>query len=83
MQMPGILDCFGWCTWDAFYHAVNPKGIMDGLERYVLQSYFAKIYFLYSNPEPWPKQIVIEMEYQIIFWAIENLSLFLGVVCKF
>ncbi|XP_031393395.1 probable galactinol--sucrose galactosyltransferase 2 isoform X2 [Punica granatum] len=31
-QMPGILDCFGWCTWDAFYHDVNPEGITDGLK---------------------------------------------------
>ncbi|KAK4752348.1 hypothetical protein SAY87_021146 [Trapa incisa] len=31
-QMPGILEYFGWCTWDAFYHDVNPKGIMDGLK---------------------------------------------------
>ncbi|XP_015578449.1 probable galactinol--sucrose galactosyltransferase 2 isoform X2 [Ricinus communis] len=30
-QMPGMLDCFGWCTWDAFYHDVNPQGIKDGL----------------------------------------------------
>ncbi|XP_062013709.1 probable galactinol--sucrose galactosyltransferase 2 [Rosa rugosa] len=30
-QMPGMLDCFGWCTWDAFYQGVNPKGIRDGL----------------------------------------------------
>nr|KYP62801.1 putative glycosyltransferase At1g55740 family [Cajanus cajan] len=26
-----MLDCFGWCTWDAFYHSVNPQGIRDGL----------------------------------------------------
>ncbi|XP_050228226.1 probable galactinol--sucrose galactosyltransferase 2 [Mercurialis annua] len=31
-QMPGMLDCFGWCTWDAFYHGVNPQGIKDGLK---------------------------------------------------
>lgn len=30
-QMPGMLDCFGWCTWDAFYQKVNPQGIKDGL----------------------------------------------------
>ncbi|KAJ9184225.1 hypothetical protein P3X46_003972 [Hevea brasiliensis] len=30
-QMPGILDWFGWCTWDAFYTKVNPQGIKDGL----------------------------------------------------
>ncbi|XP_052183133.1 probable galactinol--sucrose galactosyltransferase 2 isoform X2 [Diospyros lotus] len=31
-QTPGILDCFGWCTWDAFYTDVNPSGIRDGLK---------------------------------------------------
>ncbi|KAK1395425.1 Galactinol--sucrose galactosyltransferase [Heracleum sosnowskyi] len=32
MQLPGMLDWFGWCTWDAFYHAVSPQGIRDGLK---------------------------------------------------
>jgi hypothetical protein len=36
MQMPGMLDWFGWCTWDAFYTEVNPQGIKDGLKRSVL-----------------------------------------------
>ncbi|XP_059667205.1 probable galactinol--sucrose galactosyltransferase 2 [Cornus florida] len=31
-QTPGMLDCFGWCTWDAFYMDVNPQGIRDGLK---------------------------------------------------
>ncbi|GMY36565.1 probable galactinol--sucrose galactosyltransferase 2 [Fagus crenata] len=31
-QMPGMLDWFGWCTWDAFYTEVNPQGIKDGLK---------------------------------------------------
>ncbi|KAG2688732.1 hypothetical protein I3760_09G109200 [Carya illinoinensis] len=31
-QMPGMLDWFGWCTWDAFYQEVNPQGIRDGLK---------------------------------------------------
>ncbi|XP_060964403.1 probable galactinol--sucrose galactosyltransferase 2 isoform X2 [Cannabis sativa] len=31
-QMPGMLDCFGWCTWDAFYQDVNPQGIREGLK---------------------------------------------------
>lgn len=30
--MPGMLDWFGWCTWDAFYQDVNPQGIRDGLK---------------------------------------------------
>ena len=28
------MDWFGWCTWDAFYKAVNPTGIEEGLQRY-------------------------------------------------
>ncbi|KAF5183437.1 Stachyose synthase [Thalictrum thalictroides] len=31
-KMPGMLDWFGWCTWDAFYHQVNPQGVKDGLK---------------------------------------------------
>ncbi|OVA19719.1 Glycosyl hydrolases 36 [Macleaya cordata] len=31
-KMPGMLDWFGWCTWDAFYTEVNPQGIKDGLK---------------------------------------------------
>lgn len=31
-KMPGILDWFGWCTWDAFYTDVNPEGISQGLQ---------------------------------------------------
>lgn len=28
---PGIVDKFGWCTWDAFYLKVNPEGIQEGV----------------------------------------------------
>ncbi|XP_075664682.1 putative galactinol--sucrose galactosyltransferase 2 isoform X3 [Castanea sativa] len=31
-QLPGMLDWFGWCTWDAFYMEVHPQGIKDGLK---------------------------------------------------
>lgn len=31
-KVPGMLDCFGWCTWDAFYFDVDPKGIEQGLK---------------------------------------------------
>lgn len=30
-QVPGSLDLFGWCTWDAFYSSVSARGICDGL----------------------------------------------------
>ncbi|KAK6795057.1 hypothetical protein RDI58_008510 [Solanum bulbocastanum] len=33
-KVPGHLDWFGWCTWDAFYKDVNPQGIKEGLERF-------------------------------------------------
>ncbi|CAN1320623.1 Probable galactinol--sucrose galactosyltransferase 5 [Linum perenne] len=29
---PGIVDKFGWCTWDAFYLTVNPHGIWEGVK---------------------------------------------------
>ncbi|KAF7819543.1 putative galactinol--sucrose galactosyltransferase 5 [Senna tora] len=29
---PGIVDKFGWCTWDAFYLTVNPQGIWEGVK---------------------------------------------------
>jgi raffinose synthase len=29
---PGIVDKFGWCTWDAFYLTVNPEGIWEGVK---------------------------------------------------
>ncbi|VAH33424.1 unnamed protein product [Triticum turgidum subsp. durum] len=33
-ETPANLDWFGWCTWDAFYKAVNPVGIEEGLQRF-------------------------------------------------
>ncbi|XWS48200.1 hypothetical protein CRYUN_Cryun13aG0053300 [Craigia yunnanensis] len=29
---PDIVDKFGWCTWDAFYRSVSPKGVWDGVK---------------------------------------------------
>ncbi|XAR58211.1 Galactinol--sucrose galactosyltransferase [Bertholletia excelsa] len=29
---PGIVDKFGWCTWDAFYLNVHPQGVLDGVK---------------------------------------------------
>ncbi|XLR36705.1 hypothetical protein S83_021365 [Arachis hypogaea] len=29
---PGIVDKFGWCTWDAFYLKVHPKGVCEGVK---------------------------------------------------
>lgn len=31
-KVPGILDYFGWCTWDAFYQEVTQEGVEAGLE---------------------------------------------------
>lgn len=33
IQMPDMLNWFGWCTWDAFYTEVTAEGVMNGLER--------------------------------------------------
>lgn len=30
--VPGVVDKFGWCTWDAFYLEVHPKGIWEGVK---------------------------------------------------
>lgn len=32
---PGIVDKFGWCTWDAFYLKVDPKGVHEGVRSLV------------------------------------------------
>nr|KYP70243.1 Stachyose synthase [Cajanus cajan] len=29
---PGIVDKFGWCTWDAFYLKVDPSGVREGVK---------------------------------------------------
>lgn len=34
-KIPGHLDWFGWCTWDAFYKDVNPQGIKEGLQSFL------------------------------------------------
>lgn len=30
--VPGIIDKFGWCTWDAFYLNVHPEGVREGIK---------------------------------------------------
>ncbi|XP_071723613.1 probable galactinol--sucrose galactosyltransferase 6 [Rutidosis leptorrhynchoides] len=34
-KLPGIVDYFGWCTWDAFYQEVTQEGAESGLESLV------------------------------------------------
>ncbi|KAK3039994.1 hypothetical protein RJ639_027184 [Escallonia herrerae] len=31
-KLPGIVDYFGWCTWDAFYQDVTQEGVEAGLD---------------------------------------------------
>ncbi|XP_019150492.1 PREDICTED: probable galactinol--sucrose galactosyltransferase 6 [Ipomoea nil] len=31
-KLPGIMDYFGWCTWDAFYQEVTQEGVEAGLK---------------------------------------------------
>ncbi|GLJ37755.1 hypothetical protein SUGI_0767270 [Cryptomeria japonica] len=31
--LPGVVDKFGWCTWDAFYLTVAPSGVWEGVKR--------------------------------------------------
>lgn len=33
-RYPEILEYLGWCSWDAFYHEVNSKGIIDKAEEF-------------------------------------------------
>ncbi|KAM1322510.1 hypothetical protein ACFX2I_015289 [Malus domestica] len=30
--VPKIVDKFGWCTWDAFYLMVHPRGVWEGVK---------------------------------------------------
>ncbi len=32
--LPGFVDHFGWCTWDAFYQEVSADKLRSGLERF-------------------------------------------------
>lgn len=31
-KYPEILEYFGWCSWDAFYHQVNEKGLLEKMK---------------------------------------------------
>ncbi|KAK7330066.1 hypothetical protein VNO77_24251 [Canavalia gladiata] len=31
-KLPGIVDYFGWCTWDAFYQEVTQEGVEAGIQ---------------------------------------------------
>jgi len=31
-KVPSSVNDFGWCTWDAFYSAVSPEGILEGVQ---------------------------------------------------
>ena len=37
---PPVVDVFGWCTWDAFYHAVTPAGVEAGEFSFILANRF-------------------------------------------
>lgn len=39
VQMPDMLNWFGWCTWDAFYTDVTSEGLKQGLGRYCFSHY--------------------------------------------
>ncbi|GAB2269797.1 hypothetical protein Dimus_004715 [Dionaea muscipula] len=32
---PGVVNKFGWCTWDAFYLKVHPQGVREGVKHLV------------------------------------------------
>ncbi|XP_065849514.1 probable galactinol--sucrose galactosyltransferase 6 isoform X2 [Euphorbia lathyris] len=31
-KLPGVVDYFGWCTWDAFYQEVTQEGVEAGIK---------------------------------------------------
>lgn len=33
-RLPNFVDDLGWCTWDAFYRAVDARKVLDGLETF-------------------------------------------------
>jgi raffinose synthase len=49
-KIPGIVDCFGWCTWDAFYTDVSAEGVEEGLKRYSYCFLWIKMVFIYLFP---------------------------------
>ncbi|XP_058082285.1 stachyose synthase [Magnolia sinica] len=34
-SVPSLIDKFGWCTWDAFYLAVDPVGVWHGVKDFI------------------------------------------------
>jgi raffinose synthase len=34
-QLPGFVDQFGWCTWDAFYQHVSHDLVRQGLQSFI------------------------------------------------
>ncbi|CAH9145747.1 unnamed protein product [Cuscuta epithymum] len=52
-QLPGIVDYFGWCTWDAFYKEVTQEGVEAGLKS------------LCSSRTP-PKYVIIDDGWQTV-----------------
>lgn len=63
--MPGMLDWFGWCTWDAFYQDVNPQGIRDGLKRFMLAWFY--VYSTFSQIDI--LQLLL-ISFEVYWWSI-------------
>ncbi|WJX95861.1 galactinol--sucrose galactosyltransferase [Trifolium repens] len=60
-KLPGIVDYFGWCTWDAFYQEVTQEGVEDGLQSLV------------GGGTP-PKFVIIDDGWQSVAGDDENAS---------
>nr|GLL44790.1 probable galactinol--sucrose galactosyltransferase 6 [Ipomoea trifida] len=58
-KLPGIMDYFGWCTWDAFYKEVTEEGVEAGLKS------------LSSSTTP-PKFVIIDDGWQSVAGDPEN-----------
>ncbi|KAH7859619.1 hypothetical protein Vadar_003337 [Vaccinium darrowii] len=60
-KLPGIVDYFGWCTWDAFYQEVTQEGVEAGLGS------------LTAGGTP-PKFVIIDDGWQSVGWDSEKKS---------
>jgi raffinose synthase len=45
---PPVVDVFGWCTWDAFYHAVTPAGVEAGAFSFILAIFWQSLAIIFG-----------------------------------
>ncbi|SHE36895.1 Raffinose synthase or seed imbibition protein Sip1 [Caldanaerobius fijiensis DSM 17918] len=45
-RLPDVFKYFGWCSWDAFYHDVNEKGIINKAEEFKKSNFPVKWFII-------------------------------------